>query len=406
MKLTTANLDPGGKSDAIFFDDELTGFGLRVRRGSGGKLIRNWIVQYRSHGRQRRLIIGSASKLTAAEARKQARKLLAKVELGQDPQHDRAERRERDAVSLKFIAGEYFSTKVGVIKPRSLELLRHYLVDGPHLRPLHMVPIDEISRGDIAKRLLTASKESGVPTAIALRSATSSLFSWAMQMGFVEQNPVIQAYKPETPKSRDRVLDDSELAAIWRGLDDDDYGKCVKLLILTAARREEIAGLCWSEVNFDKGTWTVPKTRSKNGLEHTLPLTPLMRSIIDSVPRREGLDILFGYKRGFTGWSIGKRALDARLGLPAIKERAQKHWRHHDIRRSVATKMADIGIAPHVIEQILNHQSGHKRGPAGIYNRSSYEREVRAAMALWSDHVRALVEGGERKIVPIARSAG
>src|SRR5262245_30063387 len=202
MKLTTANLDPGGKSDAIFFDDELTGFGLRVRRGSGGKLIRNWIVQYRSHGRQRRLIIGSASKLTAAEARKQARKLLAKVELGQDPQHDRAERRERDAVSLKFIAGEYLSTKVGVIKPRSLELLRHYLVDGPHLRPLHMVPIDEISRGDIAKRLLTASKESGVPTAIALRSATSSLFSWPCKWGLSNR---IRSFRHTSRRRRSRA---------------------------------------------------------------------------------------------------------------------------------------------------------------------------------------------------------
>jgi Arm DNA-binding domain len=214
MKLTTANLDPGGKPDAIFFDDMLVGFGLRVRRGSGGKLIRNWIVQYRSHGRQRRLVIGSAEVLTAAEARKEARKLLAKIELGQDPQHDRTERRERDAVSLKFIAEEYLSTKISLIKPRSMELLRHYLVDGPHLKPLLGTPIDQIGRKDIAKRLLVASKESGVPSAIALRSAASAMFSWAMQMGFVEQNVVAGAFKPETPKSRDRTLDDSELTAI------------------------------------------------------------------------------------------------------------------------------------------------------------------------------------------------
>jgi len=404
MKLTTANLDPGGRPDAIFFDDELSGFGLRVRRGSSDKLIRNWIVQYRSHGRQRRLIIGSAAKLTASEARKEARKLLAKVELGQDPQHDRTARRERDAVSLKFIAEEYLSTKIGSIKPRSLELLRHYLVDGSHLKPLLGTPIDQIGRKDIAKRLLVASKESGAPSAIALRSAASAMFSWAMQMGFIEQNVVAGAFKPETPKSRDRTLGDSELTAIWRGVDDDDYGKCVKLLILTGCRREEISGLRWSEFNFDKSTWTLPKERSKNGLALTLPLTPLMRSIIDSVPRREGFDILFGYKHGFTGWSIGKRALDARLGLPIIKERAEKHWRHHDIRRTVATKMADIGIAPHIIEQILNHQSGHKRDPAGIYNRSSYEREVRNALGIWADHVRALIEGGEHKIVPMQRA--
>jgi hypothetical protein len=74
-----------------------------------------------------------------------------------------------------------------------------------------------------------------------------------------------------------------------------------------------------------------------------------------------------------------------------------------DLRRSVSTGMADIGIAPHVIEQVLNHQSGHKAGPAGIYNRSSYQREVRAALALWEDHIRTLVEGGERKVLPFAQ---
>ena len=82
-----------------------------------------------------------------------------------------------------------------------------------------------------------------------------------------------------------------------------------------------------------------------------------------------------------------------------------KNWTTHDIRRSVATRMADLGIVPHIIEQILNHQSGHKRGAAGIYNRSSYEREVRAALALWHDHLRTLVEGGKRKILPLPSAA-
>jgi integrase len=390
-KLTTPNIDlSDGKSDEIYFDSELTGFGLRLRRGSDGKVNRNWIIQYRSHGRGRRMIVGSAEKLTAAGARKQARKLLAKVELGQDPQHDRAERRERDEHSLRSVAQDYLDTKTG-IKARSLELLRWYLLNGPHMRPLLSTPIDKVTRRDIANRLLETAKKSGVPTSIALRSAVSSLFSWAMQMGLVEHNPVIAAYKPETPKSRDRVLSDVELAAIWRGLEDDDYGKVIKLIVLTAARRQEVGAARWSEFDFDKGTWALPATRSKNSKAHTLPITPLMRSIIDSVPRRNGFDILFGYRYGFTGWSIGKRALDARIGLP--------HWRVHDIRRSVATRMADLGVQPHIIEQILNHQSGHKRGPAGIYNRSSYEREVRAALALWADHVRSITTGVTPKVV-------
>jgi len=132
-----------------------------------------------------------------------------------------------------------------------------------------------------------------------------------------------------------------------------------------------------------------------------LPLMPMMREIIESVPRMAGRDHLFGVHSplGFTAWAGGKRALDA-SGVT--------DWRLHDIRRSVVTKLGDIGVAPHIIEQILNHQSGHRAGVAGVYNRSSYEREVRAALAMWNDHIRTLVDGGERKVVafvPVATDA-
>jgi integrase len=108
-------------------------------------------------------------------------------------------------------------------------------------------------------------------------------------------------------------------------------------------------------------------------------------------------DCLFGERSigGFTLWAYAKAALDTRLGDKV------KAWTLHDLSRSCATHMADIGVQPYIIEQVLNHQSGHKAGPAGIYNRSSYEREVKAALALWSEYVRTLVEGGERKIVPM-----
>jgi integrase len=153
----------------------------------------------------------------------------------------------------------------------------------------------------------------------------------------------------------------------------------------------------WSEFSDDGSTWTLPKERSKNGKAHTLPMTPVMTEIVDSIPQRERFDLLFGRKHGFTGWSIGKRALDEKIGLP--------HWTHRDIRRSVSTGMNDIGIQPHIVEQVLNHQSGHRRGVAGTYNRSVYANEVRAALALWSDHVRAIVDGGERKVIPLHASA-
>ena len=120
------------------------------------------------------------------------------------------------------------------------------------------------------------------------------------------------------------------------------------------------------------------------------------------MPHRVMRDHLFGTRNaaGYSAWGRGKAALDAHSGVT--------DWRVHDIRRSGATKLADIGVAPHIIEQVLNHVSGHKSGVAGVYNRSSYEREVRAALALWADHIRVLVGGGERKVVafvPVATDA-
>ena len=149
--------------------------------------------------------------------------------------------------------------------------------------------------------------------------------------------------------------------------------------------------MCWSELTPD--AWTLPAERAKNHRAHTLPLMPMMQTILDTVPRMASREKLFGERSptGFQSWDLNKQALDARSGVTS--------WQLRDIRRSITTRMADIGIAPHVIEQILNHVSGHKSGVAGIYNRSSYEREVRAALAMWEDHIRSLVEGGERKVL-------
>jgi len=154
--------------------------------------------------------------------------------------------------------------------------------------------------------------------------------------------------------------------------------------------------MAWSEIDSENGRWRLPGERSKNSRPHTLPLMPMALDIIQSVPHLASRAQLFGARSndGFTGWDDQKEVLDERSGVTA--------WTLHDIRRSVATKMADIGVQPHIIEEILGHTSGHKSGVAGIYNRSVYEREVRAALALWQDHVRTLVEGGERKVVPYA----
>ena len=198
-------------------------------------------------------------------------------------------------------------------------------------------------------------------------------------------------------RSGDRVLDDSELSAIWIVCKDDDYGRIVRLLALTGARRAEIAGMRWSELDLDKGLWLLPKERAKNKRALLLPLPPMAIEIIAAVPHMVGRDQLFGQRAasGFTHWSEAKQELDAKL---AGKVRP---WRLHDLRRTCATRMADIGVQPHIIEAVLNHYGGHRAGVAGVYNRSPYEREMKAALTLWAEHVRVLVEGGEKKILPL-----
>ena len=161
---------------------------------------------------------------------------------------------------------------------------------------------------------------------------------------------------------------------------------------MLGCRRQEIGSLLWREVDLENGTLTISAERAKNHRALTLPLPSIAVELLRAVPPRN--EHVFGRsRRGFGSWSDLKTALDTRSKVSG--------WTLHDIRRSVATGMNELGIAPHVVEQILNHQSGHKRGVAGIYNRSSYQREVKAALAIWADHVRALAEGGESKIVPL-----
>jgi integrase len=391
---------PAGKDDVIHFDDRLAGFGYRLRRGGGGEVRRSWVAQYRRAGGTRRVLLGSAEVLNAEKARAAATKVLAEVALGRDPQADRIDRREKDQLTMRGVVDEYLSARQPTLRQRTFTEVRRYLT-GRYFRPLHGIPIDKITRKDIAARLVTITRESGSITAARARATLGTFYTWCLRMGLVEHNPTIGVIQPEDTKGRSRVLSDAELATVWVA-GDDDFGKIVKLLVLTGCRRQEVGGMRWSELDAEAGTWTIPAERSKNGRAHELPLPPDAWDIINGVPPMASRDQLFGTRApgGFVYWSEGKRRLNARLGA------AVAPFVLHDLRRTVATRMADLGVQPHIIEQILNHQSGHKAGPAGIYNRSSYDREVRAALALWADHVRVLVEGGERLVHLFPRDRG
>ena len=162
--------------------------------------------------------------------------------------------------------------------------------------------------------------------------------------------------------------------------------------MLTGQRLSEIAGLRWSEIDFGRGVISLPGERTKNGRPHEVPMAATVRSLLKAQARSDGREFVFGEGAGpYSGLSQRKAALDkdiARLRggkpLPA--------WVHHDLRRSTATGMAEIGIQPHIIEAVLNHVSGHKGGIAGIYNRAQYGPEKAQALARWDQRIRKLVE--------------
>jgi integrase len=390
------------RDEEIFWDTELEGgFGLRVRR-RGGKLSRTYLVQYRFEGTTRRLKVGEVVRLTLNQAREQARKLLAQVTLGRDPQGEKTTKRELLKRTVRIVAESYIASRQDKKRPNTLYMDRHYLL-GTYFAPFHVRGLVTISRADVAERVAVIARNHTPYVARLARKTLSSMCRWAMEMGYIEINPVIGTPQPVGTPVRERVLSDDELVAVWRacepqthvaertswGGNESDFYKIVRLLILTATRRGEPGGMRFSELDPTTGVWTIPGTRTKNHRTHVLPLPRAALDILATVPRGEH-DTTFGYKgnpSGFTQWDKCKLKLDLRLGDTV------KSWWLHDLRRTAATGMADIGVQPHIIEQILNHVSGHKGGVHGVYNRSDYSQQVKVALERWAAHVQALAEG-------------
>jgi len=241
-------------------------------------------------------------------------------------------------------------------------------------------------------------------------SAIRKLFNWCVERGLLETSPCLNVKAPTREKPRDRVLGSEELRLVWRasGAMPYPYGPWIRLLILTAQRRDEVAHMTWSEVSLDAGLWTIPKERAKNDQAHLVHLTPTAVDLLRALPRRAGTDFVFT-ATGHTpisAFSDAKEALDARIVADLRKETADlggdpdtvrplPSWRFHDLRRTAATLMAEAGIPPHVVDKILNHTQGTITGVAAIYNRHQYLEERRQALAAWAERLTALsVDGG------------
>ena len=413
MKLTAANVArlslPEGKAEAFFWDDDLAGFGLRLR--AGGK--RTWIVQYRLGTKQRRVSLGAPAALVPEKARKNAAEILARAKLGQDFQAERHRVRADAALTLGVVIDRYVSEHVERRqRPRSQEETKRHLLK--HWKPLHDLPLATLDRRLISDRLGRLARDSGPVAGNRARSALAALYSWAMRHGLADTNPVIGTIRPGEERSRDRVLSLAEIAEVWAACGEDDYGRIVRLLLLTGQRREEVAAMRWSEIAPDRALWSIPAERTKNKRPHEVPLSNPAVRLLREAPRRPGRDLLFGQSAGpFRGWGRAKARLERRI-LAARRDAAGRsgidpsaaipppHWTLHDIRRSVVTHMNELGIQPHVVEAVVNHLSGTARaGVAGIYNRATYLPERAAALARWAERLAEEIEGRERKIIPL-----
>jgi integrase len=411
VKETPALTLPSGKSDHVFWDEELPGFGLRLRAGGS----RVWVFQYAIGEKQRRMTLGAATKESFGTVkdrdghvlklgiRDQMAQLHAKVKLGQDPASDKTEGRKRASETFEAVSARFLAFQTGELRPGSYRQVERHIA---HLaKPLHGLQFAAIDRRTVAALIADVKEASGAVTANRTASTLSYLYRWAMGQGFAEANPLI-AIPKFSEQARERVLNNDELRLIWNTTEEDHYGAIVRLLVLTGQRADEIASLRWSEIGED--AITLPSSRTKNKRQHSIPLSGPALDILKAQPRRANEDgalreLVFGVgQRGFSGWSRCKERLDERIAqknaMPLLA------WRLHDIRRSVATGMADLGVQPHIIEAVLNHVSGSKAGVAGIYNRSTYEPEKRRALELWANHLMAVVEGRASNVAALKRA--
>jgi integrase len=258
---------PVGKADMFRFDSDpaLRGFAIRIRIDRRGRTVKKYLVCYKNEdGSQRRRNIGDAARMSATAARLKARSWLAKAADGNDPAGIKDKNRKADALRFERAVSLYLELKETKLSASSHRHTALYL-RGPYFSQLHNLPVAKIVRSDVAACLNAIEANNGVPSAGGARAILSTFFSWCMSQGHCEANPVVgtEAFKNV---NRERHLTDDELLKVWNAASKaTDYHRIIRLLILTGCRREEIGGLRWSEIDFDRGTITLPKERTKNG---------------------------------------------------------------------------------------------------------------------------------------------
>ena len=376
--------------------------GLYLQIFPSGKA--SWAFRYRFGGRTRKLTIGASPEIGLKDARDLARAAHLQIASGEDPgAAKQAARTSTKALPardmVEKVAAQFLARHVKNLAPLTrIEVGR--IVAKEILPTFRGRRLSEIKRTDVIEWLDAIVDR---PAPIAANRALGwfkGLCNFAVERGVLDVSPIAGIKPPAAEVARDRVLSDDELKAVWQAADalEQPYAAFIQLLVLTGQRRNEIAEMCWREVgDLDARLWTLPAARAKNSIEHSIPLSEQAIEILKALPRIAGSDFVFTIngRNPVRGADAIKRRLDALMpsDIPA--------WVLHDIRRTVASGMARLGVNLPVIEKLLNHVSGSFAGIVGVYQRHSFADEKRAAMTAWARHVQAIVTGEAANVIEL-----
>jgi integrase len=390
-------VNPPKSGRAEYFDALLPGFALRVT-DNGAK---SYCCFYRIGGRLVRYTIGNALKINLDVARQLAREAFEAAARGEDMAAKKkaarlappvpAMPRLFDAQAREFIKRHVEGQRSAKETTQAIE---RDLIGAWSGRV-----VTDIGKADVIE-VLDKIQDAGHHRARNRRlQIIRRMFDWFIERGVVQTNPAAGIKKlPE--KDRQRVLTDDELRAIWNAAGEipEPAGTFVKLLMLTAQRRSEVATIEWSEIDAAAKLWTVPEFKYKTDMVHLVPLARPVLDLLDALPRFNGGPFALSYSNGqrpmVSNFGAVKSELDRLSGV--------KDWVLHDLRRTVRTNLSKLGINADVAERVLGHLPG---GVRSIYDRHDFLNEKRRALDLWARTLTAIVEKKAGQNVVQMRSA-
>jgi len=377
--LAIRGLAPPERGQSEVFDAKIPGFGVRVSsRGT-----KSFVLLYRFGGRSARLTLGRYPTLPLAEARARAIDALRLVGRGTDPSKDEEDKKPPTKEGRRLFGAavdEYIEKHA---RPKNKDWRTTESILNRTYAAWHDRELSSISREDVIAAVDQIVAQTSTATGYNRFVYLRHFFKWCADRAYLDASPMAKVAQPAKAKDRERVLSDDELrcilpAAAQMGY---PYRHLTWLLLLTAQRKGEVAGMRWSELDLEKGEWAIPAGRNKSARAHLVPLSGSALEVIGSIPRTH--DALVFPARGrettISGFSRWKVRLDELSGI--------EDWRVHDLRRTAATGMARLKVPPHVIERVLNHARGTFSGVAGVYNRFQYIPEMREALELWAEHI-------------------